>query len=113
MSRPEFSPFPNLLMRLTKHLLAVTAATLLCSCAPAAKRAASPVPAPEKKEAAARLSPEDAKKVERLYYKAVGAYSDNDLPAARNYLVEISSINPSYPPAAELKERIKRISGGK
>ncbi len=61
---------------------------------------------------AARLSPEDAKKVERLYYRAVSAYTDNDMKAALGYLDQISKINPSYAPARQLREKIRRVSGG-
>lgn len=91
-------------------MLAPAAAAILCACAAPAKKAVPPPPS--KKEAAPKVSPEDAKKVERLYYKAVGAYSDNDMPAALVILDEISSIEPAYRPAAELREKIKRTSSG-
>jgi hypothetical protein len=60
-----------------------------------------------------RLSAEDSKRVERLYYRAVSAYTDNDMPAAGGYLDQISKIHPSYPPALQLREKIRRVSGGK
>ena len=95
-------------MHKNKQLLSLFTAVLLCACALPVR---TTPPAEAKKDAAApRLSPEDAQKVEQLYYQAVGAYSSNDIPAALKYLNEISVINPSYPPASELKGKIKRIS---
>ena len=82
---------------------------LLAGCVlprPAAK--AAPAAAP-----GAKLSAEDAKRVERLYYRAVSAYTDNDMAAARGYLDQISKIHPAYPPALQLREKIRRVSGGK
>ncbi|OGR77109.1 MAG: hypothetical protein A2X32_07460 [Elusimicrobia bacterium GWC2_64_44] len=55
----------------------------------------------------ATLSPEQAKLVEQLYYKAVGAYSRNDLGAASAHLKEILAINPAHKPALELRETIR------
>lgn len=101
-------------IRPSKYLPAVLAAALFCSCAPRARKS-SPTPpgraAPARKEAAVKLSPEDEKKVESLYYRAVGAYSNNDMGAALKYLDGISAINPSYPPAAELRAKIRKVSG--
>ncbi|HNT98904.1 MAG TPA: hypothetical protein PKK31_11615 [Elusimicrobiales bacterium] len=77
---------------------------LLAGCAlprPAAKAAAE-----------VRLSAEDSRKVERLYYRAVSAYTDNDMKASLGYLDQISGIHPSYPPARQLREKIRRVSGG-
>lgn len=81
---------------------------LLCGCALLPPRA----PAAHKK-APAHLTPEARMAAERLYYKAVGAYSNNDMPSALKYLDQISAIAPSYPPAAELREKIRRVSGGR
>ena len=95
-------------MRLSKHLFAAAAAALLCACLPP-NWFNTPAQAPAKRSAPARLSAEDAKQVERLYYKAVGAYSNNDMPAALGHLDDISKITTSYAPAAELREKIKSI----
>lgn len=65
------------------------------------------------KKPRAQLSPEARTAAERLYYKAVGAYSNNDMAAALKYLDQISDISPAYPPAAELREKIRRVSGGR
>lgn len=98
-----------------KYLFAVLGAALLCACAQAGRKTPPP-PAPVrtgaavKKEAAVKLSPEDAKEVESLYYKAVGAYSSNDMDAALGYINEISTLHPSYPPAAELRKKIESVS---
>ncbi|HAH30689.1 MAG TPA: hypothetical protein DCL44_00055 [Elusimicrobia bacterium] len=59
------------------------------------------------------LSPEDVKNVDILYYKAVGAYSNNDMDAALKYLIDLSTIHPSYTPAAELREKIRSVSGSR
>jgi len=84
------------------------AAFLLCACVlPVRKVQTHPVPTA--KEGAVKLSPADAQKVEELYYKAVGAYSNNDLPAALEYLNEISALSASYRPAKELRENIRHI----
>ncbi|MDT8286128.1 MAG: hypothetical protein RQ748_03370 [Elusimicrobiales bacterium] len=81
---------------------------LLAGCVPTrAGRTASPPAAP------VRLSAEDSRKVERLYYRAVRAYTDNDMPASLGYLDQISRIHPSYAPARQLREKIRRVSGGK
>lgn len=103
------------------HLLTVLAAALLCACAaPARKMTGLPLSAaPARTETAARKepeappppSPEDLQKVESLYYKAVGAYSSNDMGAAQKYLDEISTLYPSYQPAAELRGKVKLVSG--
>ena len=95
-------------MRFFKHLLAAAAAAFLCACLPP-NWFNAPAPAPAKRAAPARLSAEDEKTVERLYYKAVGAYSNNDMPAALSHLDEIDRITTSYAPAAELREKIKGI----
>ena len=76
------------------------------------RKAAAPA-VQAKKAAVVKLSPEEEQKVESLYYKAVGAYSNNDTGAALNYLNEISTMSTSYPPAAELREKIKRVSGAR
>lgn len=98
-----------------RHLYPVLAALLLCACARAPRKTppsapAPPVPAAEKKAPVAAVSPEDTQKVEGLYYKAVGAYSSNDMAGAEKYLNEISTLSPSYPPAAELREKVKSVS---
>ncbi len=103
-------------LRLNKALFAVFSAALFCACAHAARKTPPPAAPVEKeaavkKEAAAKLSPEDAKAVESLYYKAVGAYSNNDMDAALGYINEISTLYPSYPPAVELRGKIKSVSG--
>jgi len=64
-------------------------------------------PTPPKTAVPVRLTPEQAKKVEQLYYKAVGAYSRNDMTAANAHLKEILVINPAYKPALELREKIR------
>jgi len=79
---------------------------LIFACAVACLPPAKPPP-PAKKEAAVRLSPEQAKKVEQLYYKAVGAYSRNDMAAADAHLKEILAINPAHKPSLELREKIR------
>ena len=104
------------LVRLNKYLFAALAAALFCACAHTAKKTRPPeAPVKKetavKKEAAVKLSPEAAKEVESLYYKAVGAYSNNDMDAALGYINEISTLYPSYPPAAELRGKIKSVSG--
>ncbi|PKM98046.1 MAG: hypothetical protein CVU79_05010 [Elusimicrobia bacterium HGW-Elusimicrobia-3] len=71
------------------------------ACLPPAK------PQPVRKEAAVRLSPEQAKKVEQLYYKAVGAYSRNDMAAADALIKEILAINPSHKPSQELRKKVR------
>ena len=104
-------------MRPDKYLFLILAATVFCSCALPVRKAPPPAEPvkkeakeKEEKEAVVRLSPEDTNKVEGLYYKAVGAYSNNDMGAALNYLNEISTISPSYQPAAELREKIQSVS---
>jgi len=52
-------------------------------------------------------------KVESLYYMAVGAYSSNDMEATLKYLNEISTLAPSYPPATELRGKVKSVSGSR
>lgn len=99
-------------MRPEKYLFTVLIAFLFCACALPFRKTSPPAP-PAKKEAAVGLSPEDANKVESLYYKAVGAYSGNDLDAALKYLGEILAIHPSYQPAVELSEKIRSVSGAR
>lgn len=104
-------------MRSYMYLSAVLAALLFSACALPPRKPA-PLPArtaleeAERKEAVPKLSAEDSNKVESLYYKAVGAYSNNEMGAALEYLGGISALSPSYPPAAELREKIRRVSGG-
>jgi hypothetical protein len=105
-------------MRNNKYLFTFFAAALFCACAGPVRKATAPAaPAAPvkqaKKETAAPLSPEDAQKVDGLYYRAVGAYSNNDMGAALKYLDEISVISPAYPPGAELRGKIRSVSGGK
>lgn len=76
-------------------------------CAAACLPPAKAPPPPAKKEAVVRLTPEQAKKVEQLYYKAVGAYSRNDMAVANAHLKEILSINPAHKPSLELREKIR------
>lgn len=59
------------------------------------------------------LSGETRNKVERLYYRAVSAYTDNDMRSASGYLDEILRMAPGYPPALELRAKIRRVSGKK
>ncbi|MCX5785199.1 MAG: hypothetical protein NTX59_05885 [Elusimicrobia bacterium] len=107
-------------MRHNKYLLPVLAAALFCACA-LPKRKIPPPAVPDQKEAApakkevvvVKLSPEDAQKVDSLYYKAVGAYSNNNMGAALKYLDEISAIHPSYQQAMELREKIRSVSGSR
>lgn len=97
-------------MRSLIYLFAAAAAAVLCGCLPGSR----PTPAsPAKRAAPAKLSAEDEKKVERLYYRAVRDYSNNDMPGALALLDEIYKITPSYAPAAELREKIRSVSGGK
>jgi len=96
-------------MQLNKYLSAVFAAALFCACALPVRKI-PPSAAPAKTETVVKLSLEDAKKVESLYYTAVGAYSNNDMGAALRYLNDISAIHPSYLPAVELREKIRSIS---
>jgi len=104
-----------------KYLFPVFAAAFFCACAMPARKghppaaAASPAapsgqPAPARKETTVNLSPGDEKKVQMLYYTAVGAYSNNDMDAALKYLNELSAIQSSYPPAEELREKIRSVS---
>lgn len=94
-------------MKIHGLLLACLLPALLGGCAllPPARQ--------EQKKPPAQLSPEARTAAERLYYKAVGAYSNNDMAAALKYLDQISAIAPSYPPASELREKIRRVSGGR
>lgn len=86
------------------------AASLFCACVLPGRKVQTR-PAPAVKEEAAMLSPADAQKIEGIYYKAVGAYSNNDLSAALEYLNEISAISVFYRPAEELREKIRRVYG--
>jgi hypothetical protein len=91
---------------------------LLCACsAPARKEPQAAGPAAPayvvKNSTAPALSAEDMKKVESLYYRAVGAYSNNDMGATLNYIDQISTLYPLYPPAVELLGKIKSVSGNK
>lgn len=61
----------------------------------------------------ARISAEDSRRVERLYYRAVKAYTENDMEAALGYLDRISEIHPSYAPARQLRRKIRLVSDGK
>jgi len=104
-------------MRAKIFFPAVLTAAFFCACALVpVKNAPSPEPARKeaaRKEATRNLSPEEAKKVESLYYKAVGAYSTNELTAALKFLAEIFAIQPAHLPAAELRKKIKQVSGNK
>ena len=80
---------------------------LFLFCAAACLPPAKAPPTPAKKETAVRLTPEQAKKVEQLYYKAVGAYSRNDMVAADALLKEILAVNPAHKPSLELREKIR------
>lgn len=95
-----------------KYILAVLAPLLFSACALPVRKVPLPaVPAaPVKRTSVIALSAEDTNKVEGLYYKAVGAYSNNDMAAALKYVDEISTLYPSYPPAAELRDKIKSVS---
>lgn len=84
---------------------------ILFTCAAACLPPAKIPPAPARKQTAARLTPEQAKKVEQLYYKAVGAYSRNDMAAADARLQEILSINPFHNPSLELRKKIRLATG--
>jgi hypothetical protein len=55
----------------------------------------------------AKLSDGDLKKIERLYYQAVDAYSKDDAAGSNGYLNEIFKLDPSYAPAGELREKLK------
>jgi len=57
------------------------------------------------------ISAADTQKVEGLYYKAVGAYSNNEMGTALAYIDEIAAIHPSYRLAAELRGKIVIVSG--
>ncbi|HAF94860.1 MAG: hypothetical protein A2X34_07775 [Elusimicrobia bacterium GWC2_51_8] len=99
-------------MRLSKYLFLFFTAAFFCACVLPVRKNPPPA-APEKQETAVKLSPENVKEAESLYYKAVGAYSNNNMSAALKYLNEISAIHPSYPPAAELREKIRSVSGSR
>ncbi|OGR67104.1 MAG: hypothetical protein A2X30_06480 [Elusimicrobia bacterium GWB2_63_16] len=91
-----------------KKLIPLIFALACAACLPPAK---TPPPPPIKTAAPARLTPEQAKKVEQLYYKAVGAYSRNDMTAANAHLKEILVLNPYHKPALELREKIRLATG--
>lgn len=93
-----------------KYLIPVLACALACACMPP-RKAVQPA-APQRSAAAVKLSPEQLRKVDQLYYKAVGSFSNNDMPAAAAYLKEIFSVNPAHAPALELREKI-RLAGQK
>lgn len=100
-------------------LLAAAAVPMAGACVPPrARPAARPpaaqqqaAPAPARKEAP--LTAEQKKKIEQLYYRAVGAYGNNDLAAASAYVREILSLSPSHAEALELREKIRLAAGGK
>ncbi len=79
--------------------------SLFCACAPARRTA------PVKNAEHPRLSPEQVREVDRLYYEAVGAYSTNELDSSLAYLKKIFRIDPDYRPARELLEKIRLASG--
>lgn len=87
----------------------ISAAAFFCASTTPARK---PGPPPVKKETAGKLSAENAGKVEHLCYKAVGAYGNIDMPPALSFLDGIPEIGPAYPPAVELRKKIKSISGG-
>jgi len=97
------------------HLLLLPAAlAMAAACVPPRKAAPVPAaPAAQPARKAIPLSAEQKKKVEQLYYRAVGAYSNNDLPAASAYLREILAICPNHAEALELREKIRLASGRK
>jgi len=104
-------------MKHLNYLFLAVLALPLCSCASAARKAApgaAPAAVPyavKTSTTAPALSAEEAKKVESLYYRAVGAYGNNDMEAAQKYVDEIFTLYPSYPPAEELRGKIKSVSG--
>ncbi|MDA8243561.1 MAG: hypothetical protein M0025_05525 [Elusimicrobia bacterium] len=91
------------------HLYILPGCLLLFACASPqrAKPAHTPVHMEQKKV----LTPEQSRLVDQLYYKAVGAYSRNDMPAAVSFLGELFRIAPEYPPALELRKKIRLASG--
>jgi hypothetical protein len=93
-------------MPVKKYLLAALVLAFFSACLPSARRGVPPAP---KKAPAARISPENEKRVESLYYRAVGAYSNGDMKAAGEYIDQISALDPSYRPAAELREKIRKV----
>lgn len=95
-------------MTVNKYLLAVLVPVFFSACLPQARRVVPPAP---KKAPAVMISPESEKKVESLYYRAVGAYSSGDMKAAGEYIDQISALDPSYRPAAELREKIRKVGG--
>jgi len=54
------------------------------------------------------ISPADAKKIEKLYYMAVGAYLQNNYGKAMGHLDEIFKTDPFNDMARELSEKIKK-----
>lgn len=100
-------------------IFVILAAALCCACAlPRRKPAVTAVQPPpvaqvQQKAPVAPLSREDENKVEGLYYKAVGAYSNNAMDLAQMYLDQIAAIYPAYAPAAELRGKIKSVTGGR
>lgn len=94
-------------------LLLPAAFALSAGCVPPGKAA----PAARAAQAASKKEPpltaEQKKRVDQLYYRAVGAYSNNDMAAASSYIREILSICPSYKDALELREKVRLASGRK
>ena len=81
----------------------------LGACAPSKAVVRTPrPPAPRKSAPAAQPRPTqaDQKAIDQLYYQAVAAYTRNDLAAANLYLGEILKLDPAYPPARELIEKL-------
>ena len=98
-------------MRLKKLLFPLCLLPLLVSC----RHVMAPRPViTEKNQPAAaparpKLSAEDVKKIEQLYYQAVDAYTNDNVAGSDIYLKEIFKLDPSYAPAKELKEKLKLV----
>lgn len=99
-------------MERSKYFAAALACALCAGCLPLDKRQQQPQPAAAARKAVPQPTAEQLKRAEQLYYKAVGAYSANDMAGASAYLKEILAIHPSYAPALELREKI-RLAGGR
>lgn len=95
------------------YLLLLLPAALAASAACLPPRKAAPAPAAQPARKAIPLSAEQKKKVEQLYYRAVGAYSNNDMAAASAFIREILAICPNHAEALELREKIRLASGRK
>jgi len=90
------------------------ALALSCACAglgPAHRDA--PAARERRRSRPLRLSSQDSQRVEQLYYRAVDAYSRNDMSTARARLDELLAIDPAHAPALELLGKIRKAAPGR